>query len=107
MTPTPPRDETLKRYGLSRDDFDGILTAQGGVCAICQGLPNGRWNIDHEHVRGWAKMTPNRRKMYVRGILCWRCNRYYAGPGITISRAQSMMTYLLDYEERKRWLLKR
>jgi hypothetical protein len=41
-----------------------MLEKQSGLCAICRQLPNGQWNIDHNHATG-----------AVRGILCSMCNR--------------------------------
>jgi hypothetical protein len=58
---------TLRQYGLTKADYDQMLAAQHGRCAICcsdtpQG--RGRWHIDHDHVTG-----------QVRGLLCNNCNR--------------------------------
>jgi hypothetical protein len=100
MTPTTPRKETLEKYGLTEQDFIALLASQGGRCAICRNVPNGRWNIDHHHAKGWKRMTAERRKKYVRGILCWTCNRLYAGRGITIDRAERLVLYLKEFEER-------
>jgi hypothetical protein len=56
------RKSHLKRnYGLTIEEYEAMLAAQGGGCAIC-GNPNAD-NIDHDHVTG-----------RVRGILCWNCN---------------------------------
>lgn len=53
-----------RRYGVSVDEYDAMLAAQDGVCAICQQLPYGtRLHVDHCH----ATFT-------VRGLLCFRCN---------------------------------
>jgi len=56
----------LKRFGLTRDQYLALV-ARG--CAICGGLPNGRWGsssryaFDHDHRSG-----------VFRGLLCSRCN---------------------------------
>ena len=56
------RKSHLKRkYGLTLEEFEELLAAQGGGGAIC-GRPNPD-NVDHDHVTG-----------RVRGILCWNCN---------------------------------
>ena len=58
--------EMVRKYGLTMADFDALLEAQGGVCAICKGDRNGpgaRFHVDHCH---------NSNK--IRGLLCGRCN---------------------------------
>ena len=65
--------ECLKRrYGLTMEQYEQMLKAQGGGCAICGGKVNmkTRWKkcikrlaVDHCHKTG-----------KVRGLLCWMCN---------------------------------
>ena len=53
-------------YGLEPDQYDALVVAQDGRCAICRtDTPGGRgtWHVDHEHGTG-----------RVRGLLCHRCN---------------------------------
>ena len=58
------------RYNITLEEYDEILKAQNGVCAIC-GKPeitlyNGatrRLNVDHNHITGQN-----------RGLLCLNCN---------------------------------
>lgn len=50
------------RYGISIEQRDEMLAAQGGVCAICKDKP-ARAVVDHCHYTG-----------LVRGILCHACN---------------------------------
>ena len=98
-----PSDTTLKKYGLSKLEWQARLVWQRGVCAICKKLPKtGRLCIDHEHVKGWKKMPPEERKKYVRGLLCWVCNHYYCGRGITIDKAENLVRYLGDYNALKK-----
>lgn len=53
-----------KSYGITIDEYDTILAAQGGVCAICRGGTSKRhFAVDHNHKSG-----------HVRGLLCARCN---------------------------------
>jgi len=56
----------LKRFGLTVEDYQSMLAAQAGGCAICGGqCKTGRiLAIDHDHVTG-----------RVRGLLCGNCNK--------------------------------
>jgi hypothetical protein len=50
-----------RRYGMSLDDFDQMLKAQGGLCALC--LTKPAVDVDHCHSNG-----------KVRALLCRACN---------------------------------
>lgn len=54
-----------RRWGLTIEQYDAMLDAQGGVCAIC-GTHNQnkrRFAVDHDHSIGT-----------IRGLLCVLCN---------------------------------
>jgi hypothetical protein len=94
-----PKPGTLKKYGLSEDEWRAILERQGGVCAVCKQEPKrGRLCIDHYHVKGWKKMPPECRKTWVRGLLCFRCNTTFVGRGVSIERSQNVVLYLQAFE---------
>lgn len=60
------RATVLKRkYNLTPDEYDALLEAQGGGCAIC-GRAAGmvRLAVDHDHQTG-----------KIRGLLCAACNQ--------------------------------
>lgn len=104
---TPPAAQTLRTYGLTQDDWLGILKAQGWVCPIClQGNDRPKtgkqalWNTDHEHVPGWARMKPEKRKQHVRGILCYHCNHRVVGNHRDHEKVQRVADYLRAYAER-------
>jgi hypothetical protein len=97
-----PSEATLKKYGLSEAEWQSICDLQGGVCFVCKLVPTkGRLCIDHEHVKGWKKMPPEKRKLYVRGLLCWVCNHYYLGRGINTSKAKNVVTFLERFAVRR------
>ena len=87
--------QLLERYGLTVAEYDAILAAQNGVCAIC-GEPPGevisktgtvrRLAVDHDHVSGAN-----------RGLLCARCNQ---GVGYFRDRAD-LLTAAISYLERR------
>ncbi len=97
-----PSDVTLKKYGLSSEEWLDMLAEQGGVCGVCGRVPaTGRLVTDHEHVAGWKKMPPEQRKMYVRGLVCWFDNHSYLGRGITVAKAEGVVAYLKRYQARR------
>jgi hypothetical protein len=101
-TAAVPSLATLKKYGLSLIEWEARRIWQKDACAICKKLPKtGRLCIDHEHVKGWKKMPPEQRVKYVRGLLCWVCNHYYCGRGITVGKAKNLVSYLEGYENAK------
>jgi hypothetical protein len=56
-------------YGITPEQYDAMLRAQGGRCAICLGREPGNWHnklvIDHDHKTG-----------RVRELLCHNCNMF-------------------------------
>ena len=61
--------EIRKRYGISLDQYSGLLLAQNKRCAICAAPHNsikkrGRLHVDHCHISG-----------RIRGLLCANCNK--------------------------------
>lgn len=97
-----PSKATLRKYGLTLGEWKAILDRQGRICPICEKEPStGRFVVDHFHARGWKKMTPEKRKTYVRGLTCWYCNRWYMSRNMTIEKASNIQNYLLQYEWRK------
>jgi recombination endonuclease VII len=75
-----------KRYGITIDDYDRMLTKQDGRCAVCRKATATRLAVDHCH-----------RLNKVRGLLCNGCNSMLAGakddPAVLIAGA----TVLRDF----------
>lgn len=59
---------------------------------------------DHEHVRGWKRMLPAERRLYVRGILCVWCNYRIVRRGATRAKLANAVVYLDAYERRSKAL---
>ncbi len=76
----------LKGYGLTIEQYEAMLTKQGGGCAICGAKRSGkrRLSVDHDHCTG-----------RVRGVLCANCNRAIGLLGDDPTRLQKALAYLL------------
>ncbi len=79
-----------RRYGITGAEFQAMVDAQGGVCAICQ--EREAKHVDHDHVLG-----------AVRGVLCFCCNQ---GLGNFRDRPD-VMRAAIDYLERTTWTRER
>lgn len=83
------------RSGLSDEQYQAMVTAQNGLCALCGGPPGQRQlHVDHDHA-----CCPGRDSCgkCLRGLLCGRCNPLlgYAHDDIAILHAA--ITYLEKY----------
>lgn len=58
------RDKLKSKFGISLEEYNGLLQRQGGACAICGVLPISRsLAVDHDHAT-----------KRIRGLLCTKCN---------------------------------
>ena len=83
-----PRD-LRRRYGLSGVDYQRLLDAQDGVCAICKRPPpEGRFlGVDHDH-----------KTDAIRGLLCDRCNLALGQFYDSLSNLSNAMIYLEEHK---------
>ncbi len=80
------RRSYLKRnYGISVEQYDALLAAQGGVCALCEKPPRSdiALHVDHDHATG-----------RIRGLLCFRCNNALGDLGDDPDRMVAAAVYL-------------
>jgi hypothetical protein len=75
-----------RRYGITAADYDAMVEAQGGLCALCR--ERAPEHVDHDHVTG-----------AVRGVLCSCCNQ---GLGNFRDSVASLRA-AVDYLERTTW----
>ena len=77
------------KYGITLKQYELMLDAQNGVCAICHEYnvdrpgSHTRMPVDHNHTTG-----------AVRGILCNRCNLVLGKMGDNIELFQNAINYL-------------
>jgi hypothetical protein len=76
------------KYRITEEQYDLLLSEQGGACAICQSTnPGGRhrthFMVDHDHGTG-----------QVRGLLCQKCNAGLGALGDDIDGLMRAVAYL-------------
>lgn len=89
------RAANLRRhYGITVAEYDALLAAQGGKCAVCRSPdPRGRkgatryFFVDHCHVTG-----------AVRGLLCMPCNAGIGNLGDDPEVVGAALAYLLAHK---------
>lgn len=86
------RGALLRRYGLTVEDWDAMIVAQSGLCAICNdqlaGVAATSPCVDHDHVTG-----------RVRAILCRNCNSALGMVKDDPDRAMALAAYLLSFTD--------
>ena len=79
--------QRIKKFGITLEEFNSILTQQDGKCAICGYSDRSDKNffpvVDHDHLSG-----------KVRGLLCMNCNMGIGKFKDDISRLKSAINYL-------------
>lgn len=97
-----PSDATLRKYGITAEEWLRVLASQGNVCAVCKRVPkSGRWVTDHHHAPKFKKMPPHQRRGFVRGVICPFCNSHCVGRFMTLVKARNIVTYLEQYDGRR------
>ena len=73
------------KYGMTPEDYNAMLLAQGGGCAICAAPePDGQsLHVDHDHATG-----------AVRGLLCFNCNAGLGKFGERVELLDAAASYL-------------
>jgi hypothetical protein len=87
------RDMYLQRtHGITIDEYDDMLAAQCGVCAVCSAPPRPdiSLHVDHDHETG-------RR----RSLICFGCNNVLGNVGENPARLIALADYLVNHAERE------
>lgn len=85
------KDSHLKRrYGISIEVWEEILSSQGMVCKICS-LDSPRFTVDHDHKCCNGFKTCGK---CIRGIICENCNRALGLVKDNIDVLNKMIIYL-------------
>lgn len=105
--PEPPelrkrhaRRAVLKRYGLSEEEFEELVAAQGGGCGICgrtEDRVGRRLSIDHNHIHDHGRQAAC--EQCRRGALCSSCNTALGLLGDDLDTVMSAYWYLARWTD--------
>lgn len=78
-----------KSYGISAENYAGMLEEQGGVCQICRktNADGRRLSVDHNHETG-----------VIRGLLCTKCNLGLGYFNDSSNTLEDALLYLREHE---------
>ena len=84
------------KYGITIEQFDQMMAAQDGVCAICGRLETAKnqWGgvkqlaVDHDHETG-----------KVRALLCTKCNMALGGTDDNVEILAHMISYIEKHKD--------
>lgn len=89
--PEKARDTKLRHmYGISLEQYNDMLKAQNGCCAICKRPDNKLNNGAHQHFTVDHRHSDKK----VRGLLCHSCNK---NVGIVEKHLDPIQSYLKKY----------
>jgi hypothetical protein len=93
------RQALNRKYGLTPEGYDCLLSLQNHACGCCGRTDPGRSNsthfmVDHDHKTG-----------QVRGLLCYPCNSAIGKLGDSIEGLQRALNYLTNAETKTQQLL--
>ncbi|MGI8985053.1 MAG: endonuclease VII domain-containing protein [Acidimicrobiales bacterium] len=83
------RSHLKRKYGITIEQYDAMLEAQGGGCFICGRRPreDSSLHVDHDHSTG-----------KVRGILCFCCNNALADFQENTELLTKAVGYLISHD---------
>lgn len=92
----------LRKWELTPAEYDSMLQAQGGGCALCGGPSGwttrkgkpGRFHVDHCHTAEYATGT-----IVVRGLLCRSCNLMLGHVQDSVDTLLAAVEYLRRHRE--------
>ncbi len=73
------------KYGMSLEEYHGMVSEQGGLCAICV---NKLEEVDHNHKDGT-----------IRGLLCNKCNKGLGFFNDDIALMEKAIAYLCSHNK--------
>jgi len=88
-----------EKYNLTDVQFDEMLVAQDGNCAICGHKDSRGLSVDHDHSCCAGRNSCGK---CVRGLLCSRCNMGLGNLGDDIETLLKSVDYLMSHHEKQK-----
>lgn len=85
------KNDLMKNYGITVEQYDDMYQMQQGRCGICTRHSSEfkrRLHVDHDHATG-----------QVRGLLCTRCNPGLGYFGDSVTKLEMAITYLTKFKK--------
>ena len=97
-----PSKYTLKKYGLSIQDWENLLISQNYCCPICERHFDETVHpvVDHFHISGYRKFPPEKKRKYIRGLLCIYDNLRVVSKSLTTKKAYNSWKYLKKFDKK-------
>lgn len=90
-------NKILKNYRLTREQYEELLKAQNGVCAICGEIDEDKpLHVDHDHRCCSGAQTCGQ---CIRALLCQGCNTTLGHMKDDPKRLMAAAAYLLQFED--------
>jgi hypothetical protein len=84
----------LRRYfNITREQYDRMLEAQGGICAICRRPERRNWRLAVDHDRKCCSGSSSCGAC-VRGLLCLTCNTALGSIEEDLESLENMIRYI-------------
>ena len=85
------------RYGITRDDFNFMWESQNGLCKICEvKLTNIEIDGDTLNKSNTCVVDHDHDTLFVRGLLCARCNKALGLLDDSIEKLEKARYYLIN-----------
>lgn len=72
-----------KNYGISKEEYESMVSERGGKCQICNTIPDKKLRVDHCHSSG-----------KIRDLLCHNCNTALGHVKDNPEIIKSMLAYI-------------
>lgn len=89
----------IKKYGVSKEEYNSLLLAQSSCCAICSKPIKSTLTKDEINFKDKAIIDHNHKTNKIRGLLCDMCNKGIGCLNDDVNILKLAIIYLTKYSE--------